>query len=86
VKLPRLDPVALTYRVGVPKPEQGSRRGESKYTAIFAKLHAVGMSVEAPIAYIGTLKSQAKKLTKAGPCKYSVLRVNATTCGVWRDA
>ena len=85
--LPRLDPAALTFEVNAPKPLQPffARSGESKYTAVFDKLTAPGMSVKLPIAYHGTIQSLIKKRKAAGLGVYSVARLDAETFGLWRD-
>lgn len=83
--LPPLDPAALVFTIGEPKPARHSKPGTSKYAAVFAGLTQPGASTKLPIAYLGTIKSMAKKRAQAGLGKYSVLRVNDTTCGIWRD-
>jgi hypothetical protein len=92
-QLPLLVPSAVVFHAGgreKPATTRQSATGQriSRYDWVFEQLQAqpVGASAVLPLAYLGTLKSTAKKRQKKGQGKYTVLRINDEQMEIWRDA
>jgi hypothetical protein len=85
------DGLVVASTLPLPAPRRMSR-GKGKYDTIFDALTRDGMSVtNIPAAYASAMKSAARKYVTRRPelAKHStlrVMRVDESTCGVWRVA
>lgn len=91
VTLPPLPMDGLQVAENITPPDsRRAQRGSGKYDQLFDKLVRDGMSVlKIPAQYQGPLKAAARKYLARRPevakgSMLKVLRVDDTTCGVWR--